>query len=148
MPLFTEPANLAPFDGELYLYSAFYAAKQADQYYSQLFRTLAWQTEQLRIYGRWLNVPRLMAWYGDAGAHYLYSGVEHISQPWTTALLELKADAEAICRQPFNSVLANLYRDGRDSMGYHADDEKELGVNPLIASLSFGENRLLRFRHP
>jgi alkylated DNA repair dioxygenase AlkB len=148
MPLFTQSANLAPFDGELYLLSAFYSAKQADQYYGQLHGTLAWQTERLRIYGQCLNVPRLMAWYGDADAYYRYSGIEHIPQPWTADLLELKAHVEAICRQPFNSVLANLYRDGRDSMGCHADDEKELGQNPLIASLSFGESRLLRFRHP
>lgn len=148
MPVFADRANLLPYDGELYLLRAFYPAALADDYYRRLYRTLDWQTEQLVIYGRRLNVPRLMAWYGDAGAHYRYSGVDHVPKPWITDLLALRADVEALCRQPFNSVLANLYRDGRDSMGCHADDEKELGENPVIASLSFGDSRLLRFRHP
>jgi len=92
-------------------------------------------------------VPRLMAWYGDTGADYRYSGVNHIPLPWTLELQSIRADMEALCEQPFNSVLANLYRDGRDSMGCHADNEKELGINPTIASVSFGETRLFRVRH-
>lgn len=148
MPALLEHRNLAPFDGRLYCLSRFYAPDQADYYYDRLLQNLQWQTEQLQIYGRLVSVPRLMAWYGDAGAHYRYSGVDHAPLPWTVELLALKADVEAICGQAFNSVLGNLYRDGRDSMGCHADNEKELGRNPLIASLSFGETRLLRFRHP
>lgn len=148
MPVLANHDNLVPFDGELYLLSAFYPAAEADSHYRRLYQTLAWQAEQLFIFGRMVNVPRLMAWYGDANAHYRYSGVDHVPQPWTADLLALKADVEAICAQPFNSVLANLYRDGQDSMGYHADNEKELGKNPVIASLSFGETRLFRFRHP
>ena len=89
-----------------------------------------------------------MAWYGDADAYYRYSGVEHRPLPWIKELLELRSAVEAVCRRRFNSVLANLYRDGLDSMGSHADDEKQLGQNPLIASLSFGATRLLRFKHP
>lgn len=148
MKRLTQLINLAPCDGLLYRLPGFYNRDQADDYFSQLHRELAWQSEQLFIYGRWIAVPRLMAWYGDTGVHYRYSGVDHAPAPWTAGLLQLRADMEAVCEQPFNSVLANLYRDGRDSMGCHADDEKELGVNPLIASLSFGETRLLRFRHP
>jgi alkylated DNA repair dioxygenase AlkB len=140
--------NLAPRDGILYWLRGFYPHALADDYFRQLHQQLAWQSEQLFIYGRWIAVPRLMAWYGDSGSHYRYSGVDHAPLPWTADLMRLRADMEAVCEQPFNSVLANLYRDGRDSMGCHADDEKELGVNPLIASLSFGETRLLRFRHP
>lgn len=135
-------------DGILFRLPGFYNRTQADDYFRCLHQQLAWQSEQLFIYGRWIAVPRLMAWYGDAGAHYRYSGVDHTPSPWTSELLQLRADMETVCEQPFNSVLANLYRDGRDSMGCHADDEKELGTNPLIASLSFGESRLLRFRHP
>lgn len=148
MPVLADHDNLAPFDGELYLLGAFYPTAEADRYYRRLYQTLDWQAEQLFIYGRMINVPRLMAWYGEPNAHYRYSGVDHVPQPWTADLLALKADVEAICAQSFNSVLANLYRDGQDSMGCHADDEKELGTNPLIASLSFGETRLFRFRHP
>jgi len=144
----TDTANLLPFDGELYWLRAFYPPAVADYYYQQLEQTLAWQSEQLFIYGRWLTVPRLMAWYGDPGRYYRYSGVNHQPLPWTAALSTLKIDMETICGAAFNSVLANLYRNGQDSMGCHADNEKELGHNPLIASLSFGESRILRFKHP
>lgn len=140
--------NLAPFDGELYYFPGFYPMDKADAYFQRLYHNLAWQQERLFIHGRWLNVPRLMAWYGDAEAHYRYSGADHQPLPWTAELLAIRADIEAVCGQIFNSVLANLYRDGHDSMGSHADDEKELGINPVIASLSLGETRLLRFRHP
>lgn len=139
--------NLAPFDGELYWLRQFYDSADADSYFQQLYQSLDWQQEQLFIYGRWMNVPRLMAWYGDSGARYRYSGVDHQPQAWISVLAELRTNVEAACGHGFNSVLANLYRDGRDSMGCHADDEKELGRNPLIASLSFGDSRLLRFKH-
>lgn len=88
-----------------------------------------------------------MAWYGDPAARYRYSGVEHTPLAWTADLQTLRGDVESVCECAFNSVLANLYRDGQDSMGCHSDDEKELGPNPLIASLSFGDSRLLRFKH-
>ncbi|WP_305909370.1 alpha-ketoglutarate-dependent dioxygenase AlkB [Methylomarinum sp. Ch1-1] len=139
--------NLAPRDGELYLIRAFYRAQQADRLFQQLLAQLDWRQERLFIYGRWIDVPRLMCWYGDPGRHYRYSGVDHEPLPWTDSLLTIKVDVESACGASFNSVLANLYRNGRDSMGCHADDEKELGRNPLIASLSLGERRLLRFRH-
>jgi alkylated DNA repair dioxygenase AlkB len=144
LDVFDSP-NLAPMDGELYWLRQFYGSVDADQYFQQLQQSLNWHQEQLFIYGRWLIVPRLMAWYGDA--HYRYSGVDHQPQAWTSVLAELRLAVEAACGQRFNSVLANLYRDGCDSMGCHADDEKELGRNPLIASLSFGDSRLLRFKH-
>jgi len=131
----------------LYLLRSFYPSSIADNNFTSLLHNLAWQTEQIHIFGRWVQVPRLMAWYGDSGADYRYSGVNHQPHPWTSELQTIRTDIEAVCRQAFNSVLANLYRDGRDSMGCHADNEKELGHNPLIASLSFGETRLLRFRH-
>lgn len=143
----TERFNLAASDGEIYLQRGFYAPALADQYFALLRDTLAWQAEQIHIFGRWVTVPRLMAWYGDAGASYRYSGVDHSPLAWTEELQGLKSDVERACHVTFNSVLANLYRDGRDSMGCHADNEAELGVNPTIASLSFGATRLLRFRH-
>lgn len=136
-----------PFDGELYWLQGFFPATQADKLFKELYENLAWQQERLFIYGRWVDVPRLMAWYGDAGAQYRYSGVDHQPLPWNAALNALRACLEDICGQSFNSVLANLYRDGSDSMGCHADDEKELGEDPVIASLSFGDSRLLRFKH-
>lgn len=146
--LLARQANLAPYDGILHWLPGFYARQLADEYFSRLYHQLHWQNEQLFIYGRWIAVPRLMAWYGNSDARYRYSGVDHTPLAWTDDLSKLRADMERICEQDFNSVLANLYRNGRDSMGCHADDEKELGPNPLIASLSFGDSRLLRFRHP
>lgn len=142
-----EAANLVPFDGELYCWKGFYPQVAADAYFQSLNQNLAWQQERLFIYGRWLTVPRLMAWYGDSAARYRYSGVEHHPLAWTQELQVIRADMERACAHRFNSVLANLYRNGQDSMGCHADDEIELGQNPLIASLSFGDSRILRFRH-
>lgn len=148
MPLLQARGNLIPYDGQLYHWPRFYPREQADSYFQLLYQNLTWQQENLFIYGRWLPVPRLMAWYGEPAAHYRYSGVDHPPLPWTPELQTLRLDMQSVCGQSFNSVLANLYRDGRDSMGCHADDEKGLGPNPVIASLSFGETRLLRFRHP
>ncbi len=136
-----------PFDGELMLFSGFYPEEQADRFFSALLDQIDWRQERLFIYGRWRDVPRLMAWYGDAGAHYRYSGVDHDPLPWLPMLSRLKRDLEQQCQHSFNSMMANLYRHGQDSMGCHADNEKELGQNPVIASLSLGETRLLRFRH-
>lgn len=143
----SQRTNLAPFNGELYWLPSFFPSVEADQLFQKFYDSLAWQQERLFIYGRWVNVPRLMAWYGDADAHYRYSGVDHQPIPWNPSLRSLCVHMEETCGQGFNSVLANLYRDGNDSMGCHADDEKELGSNPTIASLSLGETRLLRFKH-
>lgn len=139
--------NLAPYDGELYWQQQFYAPQQADEWFAQLNATCVWQAEEILVYGKWHKVPRLMCWYGEEGAVYRYSGVNHPPLPWTPELLAIKEKVQQHCQCEFNSVLLNLYRDGQDSMGYHADDEKELGENPLIASLSFGAERLFRLQH-
>jgi alkylated DNA repair dioxygenase AlkB len=139
--------NILPFDGELYLVKGFYTAQQTQQLFSTLLQDLAWQEEKIFIYGRWVKVPRLMCWYGDENAFYQYSGVNHQALPWTEILLAIRHKIESVYPCTFNSVMANLYRNGSDSMGCHADDEKELGINPVIASLSLGEERLLKFRH-
>lgn len=99
------------------------------------------------MYGRCHLVPRLMAWYGDPDASYAYSGVDHEPLPWTEELLHVRNDMQNLSGHVFNSVMLNLYRNGRDSMGCHADNETELGHNPVIASVSLGETRLIRFRH-
>ena len=139
--------NILPFDGELYLLEGFYQTDDAQKLFDVLLEKLEWQEEQVFIYGRRVKVPRLMCWYGDEGASYQYSGVNHQPLPWITPLSSAKHKIEAHYHCLFNSVMANLYRNGADSMGCHADDEKELGENPLIASLSLGEQRLLKFRH-
>ncbi len=145
--LYNTGNNLAPFDGELYLFKKFYCAQKSDQLFAAFETGLAWQEEDIFIFGHWHKVPRLMCWYGDPDAYYHYSGVDHQPRPWTPELQLVRAEVEKQCRCAFNSVLANLYRDGRDSMGCHADDEKELGLNPVIASLSLGDERLFKLRH-
>jgi alkylated DNA repair dioxygenase AlkB len=139
--------NLLPFDGELYLIKHYFPTSETDRLFALFKAKLSWQEEDIFIFGKWCKVPRLMCWYGDSGAHYRYSGVDHQPLPWTSELLALKKQIEQLCGHQFNSVLANLYRDGKDSMGCHADDEPELGFNPVIASVSFGASRLLKLHH-
>ncbi len=147
MSVLTHQINRCPCDGEVYVSKAFFRAEEADRLLTSLYDTLAWREESVFIFGKWCRVPRLMCWYGDADAVYAYSGVTHEPLPWCTVLSAIKARIEAHCGMSFNSVLGNLYRDGQDSMGYHADNEKELGVNPVIASLSLGDARLFRLQH-
>jgi alkylated DNA repair dioxygenase AlkB len=139
--------NLVPVDGELYLIKQFYNLPESDRLFAQLQAELVWQEEAIFIYGRWVKVPRLMCWHGDKDAWYRYSGVNHRPLPWTPVLQAIRERVEKQCQCSFNSVLANLYRNGNDSMGCHADDEKELGLNPVIASLSIGDERLFRLHH-
>jgi alkylated DNA repair dioxygenase AlkB len=100
----------------------------------------------VRMFGRDLLAPRLSAWIGDPGASYTYSRVLHEPLPWTPTLAALRDRLDTELSLRFNSVLVNCYRDGRDSMGWHADDEPELGAEPLIASVSLGAERVMRFR--
>jgi len=132
-------------EGRLWLYpDAFAGPENCCQ---ALIRDLDWQQHEVRIAGRRLPSPRLSAWHGEPGANYAYSGLHLEPQPWTRLLQELRQQLETLLETSFNSVLANLYRDGRDSMGWHSDDEPELGAEPLIASLSFGAARNFRLRH-
>jgi alkylated DNA repair dioxygenase AlkB len=135
-------------DADMRLASAWLPADQADALFAELHETVAWEVHRLRLFGREVAAPRLSAWIGDAGAHYRYSGASFMPQPWPPTLAVLRERVEAACVARFDSVLANLYRDGRDAMGWHSDDEPELGPRPLIASLSLGAPRrfLLRRR--
>jgi alkylated DNA repair dioxygenase AlkB len=138
--------NLA--DGvELILIKGFYNQIESDAIFTNLLNCLDWQEEDIFIFRKWVKVPRLMCWYGDPDAYYKYSGVNHQPKPWTLELQNIREKVQQYCQCTFNSVLANLYRDGGDSMGCHADDEKELGINPVIASLSLGEERLFKLHH-
>lgn len=134
-------------DGTLCLFPEFLPKGKADKYFEQFQKELAWSEETIAMFGKSILVPRLVCWYGDKDAVYRYSGVEHLPHSWTETLLELKTKLEAFTEQSFNSVLGNLYRNGHDSMGWHADDEKELGRNPFIASISLGAERTLKVRH-
>src|SRR5690606_17547547 len=118
----------------------------ADIWFQQLPAETPWQQPQLLIHGRHLPVPRLLAWYGDPEASYRYSGLLHQPLPWSPLLAEIRGRVEAVAGQPLNGVLLNFYRDGNDSMGWHSDDEPELGHNPLVASLNLGGPRRFDLR--
>ncbi|MGJ8680413.1 MAG: alpha-ketoglutarate-dependent dioxygenase AlkB family protein [Paraglaciecola sp.] len=141
------PVKLNMPDADVIYYPNFIDSHKASQFMQTLLQTLAWRKEQITLYGKTFDVPRLQAWYGDNEAAYQYSGMTMQPQQWTQELLDLKYLCEEKTQTHFNSVLANLYRDGNDGVGRHADDEKELGHNPVIASLSFGETRNLDFYH-
>jgi len=112
-----------------------------------LLEETPWRQERISLFGKTYLQPRLLAWYGDPEARYRYSGTTHEPLPWTDSLQSLRRRVKELAQARFNSVLLNYYRDGRDSMGLHADDEPELGPEPVIASLSLGEERSLYFRH-
>lgn len=114
---------------------------------ARLLHETPWTTREIRLWGKTFAEPRETAWYGDPGSEYRYSGILLQPLPWTGLLGELRACIEQACGSHFNSVLLNHYRNERDSMGMHADDEPELGPQPIIASLSLGEERVLTFRH-
>ena len=127
---------------------AWLPAAQADALLLAMHAQVPWETHRIRMFGRWLDSPRLSCWMGDANAHYRYSGADFLPHSWVPAVLELREQLQQACAGRFNSVLLNRYRDGGDSMGWHSDDEPELGATPLIASLSLGAPRrfLLRRR--
>lgn len=140
-------SSLISLDGQLVFIESFIDHDKALRIHQRLLVELAWREESIRIYGRPVKVPRLTCWYGDPGAVYTYSGVVHEPLPWVPLLSRLRQQLEAFTRRTFNSMLGNLYRDGNDSMGWHADKEKELGPAPFIGSLSFGERRTFKIRH-
>lgn len=105
-----------------------------------------WTQPQITVYGRQFAVPRRVAWYGDANAHYRYSGQVHSPLPWTPLLSEIRERVQDQVGQSVNGVLLNLYRDGQDAMGWHSDDEPELGPEPLVVSLNLGATRRFDFR--
>jgi alkylated DNA repair dioxygenase AlkB len=142
-----DPEVLAMDGADVRLYRSPDLGLAPAELFERLHRSLAWREESIVLFGRRMLQPRLLAWYGDPDAVYRYSGVRHLPLPWTDELAMLRRRVESLCGTRFNSVLANLYRDHRDSMGLHADDEAELGDRPVIASLSLGEERPFHFRH-
>jgi len=121
-------------------------ASAAAHRFARLHAEIPWRQQHVRLFGREQPMPRLSCWIGDADAHYRYSGQDFVPEPWTPALAELRTALSADLGVAFNSVLCNLYRDGRDAMGWHSDAERELGAQPTIASLSFGATRRFRLR--
>ena len=145
------PADaLCPFDAvdaDLHYEPTWLSAAEADRFLERLRRECDWRQHEVRIAGRHVACPRLSAWHGDTDAVYGYSGSRHVPAPWTPALAELRRRVEHATGSRFNSVLANLYRDGNDSMGLHSDDEPELGERPVIAAVSLGAARRFVMKH-
>lgn len=119
---------------------------RAGELFECLSRQVAWEQSKVRINGQWVPIPRLNAWYADQGCDYTYSGARFQPLAWPAELSEIKSELEQALNQPFNACLINLYRDGQDSVGWHCDDEPELGAAPAIASISLGQVRDFQLR--
>lgn len=144
-------ANLLPCDGIVNDYGPLFAPPEADAHLAALLAHTPWRHDEVVIHGRRITTARQVAWVGDAAFAYTYSGVTRTATPWSATLLAIKRQVEAaiapISPIVFNSCLLNLYRDGSQGMAWHSDDEKELGPETVIASLSFGAARTFAFRH-
>jgi alkylated DNA repair dioxygenase AlkB len=134
-------------DGECRYWPRAFDGGGARQLFEALRRGIPWQREEIVMFGRRVPVPRLVSWHGDPEARYAYSGTVHEPLPWTPELLAIRERVTELTGAVYNAVLLNLYRDGRDGMGWHADDEPELRRNPVIASVSLGATRRFRMRH-
>jgi alkylated DNA repair dioxygenase AlkB len=134
-------------DADIVLYPDFFNVTESDRFLEHLLVHTAWKQEHIRLWGKMMALPRLTAWYGDAGKAYTYSGLTVHPHPWTPTLLAIKRRIETVTEAHFNSVLLNLYRDGCDSVAWHSDDETELGPHPVIGSVSFGATRRFQFKH-
>ena len=148
MDLFDYPDILTPIpieDGELALMAQLALPDANADVLARLLAETPWRQDSIVLFGQHHLQPRLTAWYGDAS--YTYSGLRLDPLPWTPLLAEIRAAVETACGRRFNSVLLNYYRNERDSMGMHSDDEPELGPEPAIASLSYGATRSFVLRH-
>ena len=134
-------------NGEYIYIPDFYDKVTADKYLTKLIDGIHWKQESMNMYGKEIPFPRLTAWYGDNEKPYSFSGITLQPHPWSPGLLKIKKDIEPKANVVFNSVLLNRYRDGTDSISWHTDAEKELGQNPVIASVNFGTERKFQLKH-
>lgn len=141
------PLTLHPPDAEIIYHKDFLQSIEADILFHQLMNETPWRQDPITIFGKSYPQPRLTALYGNQNLSYGYSGIRMQPLPWTETLLEIKTKIENLTPVKFTTVLLNLYRDGQDSNGWHADNEKELGMNPYIASLSLGQSRDFHLKH-
>lgn len=139
--------NLLPADGEVNYYGQIMSMQKAQEYLQYLLSEIAWKNDEAIIYGKHIITKRKVAWYADSNFSYTYSKISREALPWTAELLALKKLSENITGKQFNSCLLNLYHTGDEGMAWHSDDEKSLGKNTSIASLSFGAERKFAFKH-
>ena len=140
-------ANLLPYDGTVQYFGRILDQSQAEFYLQQMLENIEWKNDEAFIFGRHYITKRKVAWYGDADYAYTYSNITRQALTWTEDLLFLRNLVESTCSFRFNSCLLNLYHDGDEGMAWHSDDEKSLGENTVIASLSLGAERRFAFRH-
>ena len=134
-------------DGEILYDRNFLSSVEASRYFKILRNETAWQQDQIKVFGKVYNQPRLTALYANNNFPYSYSNITMYPSPFSATLLEIKEKVEQQLKKEFTTCLLNLYRNGQDSNGWHSDDEKELGVNPIIASVSFGASRSFHMKH-
>jgi alkylated DNA repair dioxygenase AlkB len=134
-------------DLKIRIEQVFFTSAESNALLESFITKLPWESMTIKMFGRDTKIPRLQCWIGDEGCEYRYSGKQLNRQIWNQDLTMIRKKIFKELKIDFNSVLANYYRDGKDSMGWHSDDEKELGPNPTIASISFGSERDLVFRN-
>jgi len=149
--LFKSPETKSEFrqiqNGEFLYIENLFDVKSSDFYFQSFLKDIEWKQEKMNMYGKEILFPRLTAWYGDNDKPYTFSGITLRPNEWTEVLTQIKMKIETKTTAIFNSVLLNLYRNGNDSISWHTDAEKELGVNPVIASVNFGATRKFQLKH-
>ena len=141
------PTRLDMPDAEVLFYPSLFSPLESTTFLAGLIAEVEWEEASIVMFGKSVKVPRLLAWYGDEGKTYSYSSLTHVAKPWLPILRTIKTRLEAVAEVSFDSVLLNFYRGGQDSMGWHSDDEPELGPAPVIGSVSFGATRSFQFKH-
>jgi len=139
--------NLLPFDGEVLNYGLILNSEVCQFYFNKFFHADFWKHDELILFGKQIITKRKVAWFGDENIKYSYSNSTKTALVWTPEILKLKELVEIKTGEKFNSCLLNLYHNGSEGMAWHSDNEKELGVNPAIASLSFGATRKFSLKH-
>ncbi len=148
LSFFESPGNAADLPPDLLVYKPeIFDSKESEALLQVFVAQTPWIQETVHLHGKMIKTPRLTAWYGDNNKSYSYSGNKYQPLPWTDDLSKIKKKIERIADMQFNSVLLNYYRDGNDSVAWHSDDEYELGVKPVIASVSFGQARRFDVRN-
>ena len=139
--------NLLPFQGEVYYYGRIFSKAKSQELFELLHERVSWKPDEVIMFGKRIETSRKSAWYGDRSFEYTYSGITKRAELWFPELANLRRQVEVLTGKRFNSCLLNLYHNGGEGMGWHADNEPELGKNPVIASLSLGAERKFVFRH-
>ncbi len=147
MSLFNQKIDLNLPDSSIIYYPELFSLEESNSYFKSLLKTISWQQDDITVFGKTYAQPRLTALYANNKESYSYSNITMIPHVFTKELLDIKTKVETVVNTNFTTCLLNLYRTGQDSNGWHTDNEKELGTNPIIASVSFGAERLFKLKH-